>query len=122
MYKILLCEDEPDLLELLVDIIEMKLPNCQIYTAINGLDGFIWSQKENFDLIITDHKMPFMTGAAFIIGLRTRENKNKATPVIMLSGHIDSKMRQELKIQNVEFLEKPLTPDELINLTRTYLI
>lgn len=122
MYKILVCEDEPDLLSTLVELIELKLSSCQIYTATNGLDGFIWTQKEKFDLIITDHKMPFMTGAALIIGMRTRDTLNPGTPIIMLSGHIDDGMRKELGIQNVQFLEKPLTPKDLIDLTRTYLI
>ena len=122
MYKILVCEDEPDLLETVVDLIELKMSSCQVYTATNGLDGFIWAQKEKFDLIITDHKMPFMTGAALIVALGTRETMNTKTPLIMLSGHIDSQMRETLGIQNVQFMEKPLTPSDFIELTRTYLI
>jgi YesN/AraC family two-component response regulator len=122
MHKILICEDEPELLETLEDLIELKLHSSDIHKATNGLDAFISCQKEKFDLIITDHKMPFMTGAALIIGLRTRENENKQTPIIMLSGHIDDDMRKNLAIQNVAFMAKPLTPDDLIDLTRTYLI
>lgn len=122
MYKILVCEDEPDLLDTLVDLIEIRMSSCQVYQATNGLDGFIWAQKEKFDLIITDHKMPFMTGAALVVALATRETKNMRTPIIMLSGHIDEKMRKELGIQNIQFMDKPLTPDDFINLTRTYLI
>ena len=122
MYKILVADDEPELLDTLAELIDLKLNSCEIFRASNGLDAFIWAQKEKFDLIITDHKMPFMTGAALIIAMRTRETKNTHTPVIMLSGHIDDRMRKELGIQNVQFMEKPLTPSDLIDLTRTYLI
>lgn len=122
MHKILICEDEPELLETLEQLIEIKLSACDIYKATNGLDAFIHTQSTKFDLIITDHKMPFMTGAAFIIGVRTRENQNHETPFIMLSGHIDQSMRKSLAIQNVAFMEKPLTPDDFIDVIRTFLI
>ncbi|MFT6632008.1 MAG: YesN/AraC family two-component response regulator [Bacteriovoracaceae bacterium] len=122
MHKILICEDEPELLETLEQLIEIKLSACEIYKAANGLDAFIHAQNVEFDLIITDHKMPFMTGAAFIIGVRTRETKNKETPFIMLSGHIDQDMKKSLAIQNVAFMEKPLTPDDFIDVIRTFLL
>ncbi|MBT4791535.1 MAG: response regulator [Halobacteriovoraceae bacterium] len=122
MHKILICEDEPELLETLEQLIEIKLTSCEIVKAMNGLDGFIAAQKEKFDLILTDHKMPFMSGAALVIGIRTRETKNKETPMIMLSAHIDEEMRKNLSIQNVQFLEKPLSPDDFIDVIRTYLI
>ncbi len=122
MHKILICEDEPDLLETLETLIEAKLSSCEIYKATNGLDAFIHSQNEKFDLIITDHKMPFMTGAAFIIGVRTRETKNKETPFLMLSGFIDDEMRKNLGVQSVSFMEKPLTPNDFIDVIRTFLI
>lgn len=122
MHKILICEDEQFLLDTLEDLIELRLSSCQITKATNGLDGFIAAQDEQFDLIITDHEMPFMRGAALIIALRTRLTKNKDTPVIMLSANIDDKMRQNLMVQNVKFIEKPFTPDDFIDVTRTYLI
>ena len=122
MHKILICEDEPELLDTLESLIEAKLSASEIYKAANGLDGFILAQKEKFDLIITDHKMPFMTGAAFIIGVRTRENLNKTTPFLMLSGFIDEQLRKNLSIQQVHFMEKPLTPDDFLQVIRTFLL
>jgi len=77
---------------------------------------------EKYDLIITDHKMPFMTGAAFIIATRTKENKNQKTPIIMLSGYIDEDLKKTLKIQNIKFLTKPFQVDELFSLVRDYLL
>jgi CheY-like chemotaxis protein len=122
MHKILLAEDEIDILETLEALIEAKLSSCDIVTASNGLDAFIEAQKQEFDLIITDHKMPFMTGAAFVIAVRTKENQNTKTPMIMLSGHIDPELRRKLSIQHVQFVEKPFTPDDFIDIIRTYLL
>lgn len=122
MHKILIVDDEPDILETLETLIENKLSGCELFKASNGLDAFIACQNENFDLVITDHKMPFMTGAAFVIGIRTRENMNKDVSVIMLSAHIDHELKEKLKIQNVHFVEKPFTPSDFIDVVRTYLI
>lgn len=122
MYKILIIDDEPDIVETVATLIEVKLPMCETFKASNGLDGFIACQKEKFDLIITDHKMPFMTGAALIIGIRSKEPTNKDTPIVMLSGFIDNEMKQKLKIQKVKFITKPFTPDDFIDIIRTYLV
>jgi CheY-like chemotaxis protein len=121
MHKILIIEDEPDILEAVVHLIENKLPFCEIEKATNGLDGFLACQKEKFDLIITDHKMPFMTGAALVVGIRSKEPNNKETPIVMLSGHIDPELKAGLKIQRVRFVSKPFTPDDFIDIIRTYL-
>ena len=94
---------------------------CETFKASNGLDAFIACQQEKFDLIITDHKMPFMTGAALVIGIRTKEPQNQNTPVVMLSAHIDQELKQKLKIQKVKFIEKPFTPDDFLDVIRTYL-
>jgi two-component system chemotaxis response regulator CheY len=121
MHKILVVDDEQDILETVSDLIETKF-SCGVDKATNGLDAFLMCMKEKFDLIITDHKMPFMTGAAFIIATRTKENKNKATPIIMLSGFIDEDMRKNLGIQNVQFLTKPSQPNTLFNTVRDHLL
>ena len=122
MHKILIVDDEPEILETLEDLIEHKLSGCEIDKANNGLDAFILCQTNQYDLIITDHKMPFMTGAAFIIALKTRKNKCKDCPIIVLSAHIDEDLRKKLTLQNVGYMEKPFTPDHLIDIIRTRLI
>lgn len=122
MHKILIVDDEVDIISTIKDLIENKLPMCEIKTALNGLDAFIECQQETYDLVITDHKMPFMTGAAFIIALRTRENLSASVPVVMLSAFIDTELKSKLKIQNVRFIEKPFTPDDFLDVIRTYLV
>jgi len=100
MHKILVIDDEPDIIQIVSELIETKF-SCGIDTATNGLDGFLMTQKEKYDVILTDHKMPFMTGAAYIIATRTKDTPNKETPMIMLSGFIDDEMRKKLEFQNV---------------------
>lgn len=122
MHKILIVDDETDILDTLETLIENKLVGSDIVRATNGLDAFILCQNTQFDLIITDHKMPFMTGAAFIIAIKTRENQCSETPVIVLSAHIDEELQKKLTLQNVDYVEKPFTPDHFIDVIRTRLV
>lgn len=66
--------------------------------------------------------MPFMTGAAFIIATRTKENPNKSTPIIMLSGFIDKDLKKNLGVQNVQFIDKPFQPNILFDMIRDHLL
>lgn len=121
MHKILIIDDEQDILDTVEELIETKF-SCGVDTATNGLDGFLLVQKEKYDVIITDHKMPFMTGAAFVIATRTKENPNKNTPIIMLSAFIDQEIRKQLGVQNVQFIGKPFMPNDIFDLVRDHLL
>jgi CheY-like chemotaxis protein len=121
MHKVLVVEDEKEILDMVSNILEEKF-SSDVDKAQNGLDAFIFAQKNNYDLIITDQEMPFMKGSALIIGIRTKETQNKNTPIIMLSAFIDNKLKENLKVQNVEFIEKPFVPVDFITLVRNILI
>lgn len=122
MHKILIVDDDKDILDTVASLLDTKF-SSDAQKATNGLDAFLMCMKEEFDLIITDQKMPFMTGAAFIIATRTKEeSKNKSTPIIMLSGFIDDELRKNLGIQNVRFLTKPFQSSDLFDLVRDYLL
>lgn len=121
MQKILIIDDEPLILSTMAELIDLKTP-YEVDKASNGLDAFLMAQERQYDLIITDHKMPFMTGAAFIIACRTKKNKNEKTPIVMLSSFIDDSLKETLKISNVSFMEKPFTSDKLIAAIRKYFL
>lgn len=119
--KVLLVEDEPAVTSLLKELISEAF-GVEVHITTNGLDGFLACQKTKYNLIITDHEMPFMKGAALVIALRTRENLNQGTSIIMLSAFINSAMKKELGLTNIEFMSKPFDNDDLMNLISPYLI
>ncbi len=79
------------------------------------------TQENQYDLIITDHEMPLMKGAAFVSAIRTRQNLNKKTPVIMISAFINDEMKKRLHLKEIDFMHKPFSEEELIHLMRKYL-
>jgi DNA-binding response OmpR family regulator len=119
--KVLIVEDEKEVSSLLKDLISDTF-GAEVTVTSNGLDGFIACQKTKFHLIVTDHEMPFMKGAALVVALRTRENLNQGTSIIMLSAFINDQMKKDLGLTNIEFVHKPFNNDDLINLMSPYLI
>jgi len=118
--NVLLVDDEVEILKLLEDEIESKFM-CHVDTATNGLDAFLLCQKNNYDVILTDHQMPIMNGSAFIISLKTRDNLNKKTPVIMITAYSTEGIESLSELANVEFLKKPFKFKDIMQKIEKYL-
>lgn len=109
--KILLVDDEPDIVEFLKYNLEMNG-----YDVIAGYDGIQALNKlsENPDLIILDIMMPHLDG--FDVYNKIRENENfKNIPIIFLtakSGEVDEIKGLELGAS--DYIQKPVSPKKLV--------
>jgi DNA-binding response OmpR family regulator len=88
--KVLIVEDEPIFLNLLVE--KFKAQDFEVITAINGEEGLDKATQEHPIAIVTDLTMPVMDGVEFIRKLRSDEVWGKKVFVIILSnrGDMDS--------------------------------
>lgn len=118
--KVLFVDDEIEMLNLLETEVEEKFM-CHVDTATNGLDAFLLCQKTKYDVIVTDHQMPIMNGSAFIISLKTRNNLNEKTPVVMITAFSTEGLDSVPELANVEFIKKPFKFSELIKKIERYL-
>ncbi len=82
--KILLVDDNRD--GLLVRKTLLEEIGYSVQVASNGEEGFKIFQSSNFDVVVTDYKMPRMSGTELIERIR-RVNPNAR--VILLSGFVD---------------------------------
>ncbi len=111
MTKILLVDDEPDIVEFLKYNLEQNG-----YDVIVGHDGLQALKKlsENPELIILDIMMPHLDG--YEVYNKIRENKNfKDVPIIFLtakSGETDE--IKSLELGASDFIQKPISPKKLI--------
>jgi putative nucleotidyltransferase with HDIG domain len=107
--KILIIDDEEYILNLSKDILSKN--NYTVKTATSGIDGLKLFEKEPFDLILTDMKMPGIDGLDVIKEIRT---KNNEIPVIVITGHgtLDIAIKS-LRLGAQGFILKPFTPTEL---------
>jgi len=108
--KILIVDDEENILNSLKRLFRKE--DFQILTAKSGDEGLIILDENEVDLIISDLKMPFMSGVEF---LSKAKQKNPAALRIMLTGHADLKAVLDAidKGEVYRFLLKPWDDEEL---------
>lgn len=120
MKRILLVDDDQDVRESLLDIIESG--GYQVVSAENGLDGLekYKSEKGNFNLVISDIRMPKMDGVKFFESLA--EIKSADLPFIMMTGFSEFMDAQKAHQMGVdEFITKPFTREELLGVIEVVL-
>jgi putative nucleotidyltransferase with HDIG domain len=107
--NILIIDDEESILNLSKDILSKS--NYTVKTAADGINGLKLFEKEPFDLILTDIKMPGMDGLGVLKQIRAN---NKEIPVIVITGHgtLDVAVKA-LRLGAHGFILKPFTPAEL---------
>lgn len=103
MAKILIVDDEVPIRRTLRDILEFE--GYEVDEASDGLECVAKVQKEKYDVVITDIKMPKMDG---IEALERLQILSPETPVIMVSGHgtIDTAV-EAVKKGAFDFISKP---------------
>lgn len=108
--NILIIDDEPVILNLSSEI--LGTVNYRITTAHDGEEGLKKLIAGDFDLVITDIRMPRMDGMTLI--KKIREDISTDIPVIVTTGHGTIEITIEsLKHGAQGFIMKPFTPKEL---------
>ncbi|KFC21979.1 sigma-54-dependent transcriptional regulator [Epilithonimonas lactis] len=112
MQKILIVEDEKAISGVLHSILSDELPEYQFEIAEDGLEGFKFIEKEDFALVISDIKMPKISGTELL--KQTLAIKPETT-FIMISGHADIDTAVGcLREGAYDFISKPIDINRLI--------
>ena len=84
--------------------------------ATNGLKGLEQSQKQPYDLIITDIQMPKMSGFEFAEAVRNGSGPNVGIPIIGLTAHVTPKEKHKAKSVGITALiSKPFKEKMLMD-------
>jgi len=109
--KILIAEDDKTVRELLVDIV--RLDGHAVVIAKDGLDAlhkFIEHQG-SIDLVLTDYKMPKVTGSTLAHHVRT---VTPEVPVIMVTGYASKFTEEQAALEGIKhYMKKPLNVEAL---------
>lgn len=111
--KILLVDDDKDLLQVLQVSLELNAL-FKVVTSLNGQEACFKFRNEDFDVVITDLKMPKMDGIEFIHAIK----KIREVPIFVISASLEAfkfKMKEykTRELKNIHVIPKPFDPDEL---------
>lgn len=112
MYKVMLIDDEPIIVEGLSRSIAWDKWNCQIVaTAHDGLEGRKLIEENRPNIIFMDISMPEMDGLSMLAGLHSQFPDLE---VCVLTGYRDFEYAQQaIRLGVTRFLLKPSNMDEL---------
>lgn len=116
MTKILLIEDEEPIRRVLIRILTEESDTYEVIEAHDGKEGLILLEKQPFDLVLCDIKMPKMDG---IEVLQNANKKNIGAPFIMLTGHGNVETAVDaMKLGAYDFISKPPDLNRLLTAVR----
>lgn len=109
-HKILLVDDDRDLLEMLLSIFR-RAGYSKLLTASSGLEALRAWKENRPDLVVLDVMMPGMDGFSVLKEIR----RTSRVPVLMLTARGEAEDRIEgLEIGADDYLPKPFLPRELL--------
>lgn len=107
--RILLVDDEPSILDMAAKTLTSL--GYLVTTASGGPEAWRIFEKDQFDLVITDHMMPEMTGMRLAERIAKRRPH---TPVILFTGYSETVSPQIAKRAGIsQFVMKPAIKREL---------
>ena len=119
--KILVIDDEPDLLKLAT--IRLSLAGYDVKTAANADDAFNIIGEEVPDLILLDVIMPDRNGYEVCNELKSSD-KTRNVPVILFTANPDQKERIKSNYEFIaadDYILKPFEPEDLLKRIKKFI-
>lgn len=117
--KILLVDDEPDILEILN--YNLSNENYQIFTANNGLEAIEMAKKVIPQLIILDVMMPVMDGMEACEKLREIPELNQTVIAFLTARNEDYSQVAGFDVGADDYINKPIKPKVLVSKVKALL-
>ena len=106
---ILYVEDEPLIRQNAVEYLNRYCN--KVYEAKDGLEGLEVYNTHKPDIIISDIKMPKLSGLAFASKIR---DTDKNTPIILATAHTETEyLLKAVELQLIKYIVKPITSKKL---------
>lgn len=112
MKRILIVDDEPHMTHVLK--LYLQRVGYSVETVPNGQVALASVLKNAPDVMVTDIQMPIMTGKELCLALE-EQYPERIFPIFVMTSMVDREHREwTQKINNLKFLEKPLSMRALI--------
>ena len=112
--NVLIVDDEPEIVEFISLILDGHgITSVGVFDPISGIAE---AEKQAFDAIITDFRMPKMTGLEMISKIKAGD-LNRSTPIIVLSANLNDDLLERLeKLGVIDVMSKPPEIDVLLRI------
>ncbi len=118
--KILIADDEPYVSRVLKLVLQKS--GYEVTCVNNGRKAINAYRNARPDIVITDVKMPEMTGRELVEAIRSSEGGDE-TPVVVMTSTLESENRDWVTdVNNVSFLGKPVSPRDLVKIINDYFV
>jgi two-component system response regulator MtrA len=114
--SLLIVDDDACLLEMVADV--FPLGQFEVTTCLDGTSAMQAFQSGHFDLIITDLRMPGMSGIQLIQAIRSLPTSPHA---VLISASLDDFKQEITALDDVSTFSKPFSPKDLLNHVGTLL-
>lgn len=116
--KILVVDDDTSFCLMLKTFLQKR--GYDVVTAFNGNDALQELNKQFFDIVLTDIRLPDSDGLEI---LKSITQKGLKTQVILMTGYTDIKTAvNAMKIGAFDYVGKPINPDEILHTIQQALI
>lgn len=119
LHKILLVDDEPDILEFLS--YNLKKEGYTILTASNGKDAISLAKKENPELIVLDVMMPGMDGMEVCKELRNISSLKHVIIAFLTARNEDYSQITGFDSGADDYITKPIKPNVFVSRVKALL-
>jgi DNA-binding NtrC family response regulator len=115
--KLLAIDDEQIVLDSARKVLEPE--GFEVVTAVESVQGLDLALNNEFDLVMTDIRMPVIGGMRI---LRDIKRSKPAVPVMIFTGYATVQSAvQAMKLGAADFIEKPFTPDMFLTTVKKVL-
>ena len=110
--QILVVDDHFEMLEFLRSMLELSNQDCEVLAVPSAEEGLLELRRSQFDLLITDVRLPGMSGFDLVRRVRALGRK---MPVIMITAYSSNQGRKEASDLGVyRYFQKPLDTDSVL--------
>jgi len=117
MPHIVIADDEDDVREFLLRAVRRYAPQAEISAVGNGAAALEILRQRGCDLLISDHRMPVMTGVELLRAVRASE---PVLPVVIISADATAESAAT-EAGVTAFFYKPLTIAQIRQIVETWL-
>jgi two-component system, chemotaxis family, chemotaxis protein CheY len=112
MAKVLIIDDSITMRQMVAFTLEKA--GHEVHSAESGIDALKITDKERFDLFITDLNMPGMNGLELIKELRMRQ-ASRSKPILVLTTEADGEKKAAGRAAGATgWIVKPFDPNALL--------